>query len=64
MIAKSIANMAKIVDDPLTGLVGIGQYQKGTDTLTKLGDETRTFFLIHRVIFGPNDAGRVFSGTY
>lgn len=64
MIAKSIANMVKIVDDPLTGIIGIGQYRNGTDTLIQLGKETRIFFLVHRVVFGSNDAGRVFSGTY
>lgn len=43
-IVTSFENMSAIIDDPVRGLIGLGQYDKNTAAITEVGKNLRKYF--------------------
>ncbi len=51
-VGEALKNIAKMKEDPLSGLIGLSQYQKYSEELIKSSNELRTFLIDNDIIQG------------
>lgn len=60
-ITTAIENMKKAISDPLTGTIAISQYKKELAPLNDTMAELKNFFINNKIIFGPDEPGKIFN---
>ncbi len=59
-IAGSLANIQKMFDDPVRGLIGINQYQKASVDANEALEKISGYFAAKKVFFNENEDGYIF----
>lgn len=57
----SLENFSKVLEDPLVGIVGLGQYSQETEVFTKIIDDLKEYFTLKNVTFNRAENGYMFN---
>ena len=60
-ITAAIENMKRAISDPLTGTIAISRYKKELKPLNDTMTELKNFFINNKVIFEPDEPGKIFN---
>lgn len=61
LFVESLKNLSQILDDPLVGIVGLGQYSQETQNLEVVIEDLREYFNFRNIVFNESEKGYIFN---